>query len=48
MGRHRFRAATARAFGETGWRETGHGSRGMWTVDHGPRHLSACLALIGG
>ena len=37
---------TAGTCGETSWRETGHGTRGTWTADRGPRHLSTCMALI--
>ena len=32
----------------TGWRETGHGSRGTWKVDSEAQHLSTSVALIGG
>ena len=32
--------------GETGWRETGHGSRGTWSAYRRARHPGTCVALI--
>ncbi len=45
VGHHWIRFVTAGICGETGGRETGHGPRGTWTVDHGPRHLRAGVTL---
>ena len=44
LGRHPDLAI--KACGETGWRETGHGTRGTWTVNRGLDSLSTCVALM--